>query len=103
MMPTEPPQAPSEAVPGPVPIRRSEYRWYHQSVVLMPFCLVIGIFLMIFPWTDYWEGNYFSSLGPQWRQYWDNMYVRGAVSGLGVLNLYISLAEVFRFRRYSKH
>jgi hypothetical protein len=29
------------------------------------------------------------------------MYVRGAISGLGVLNLYISLGEVFRLRRFS--
>jgi hypothetical protein len=29
------------------------------------------------------------------------MYVRGAISGLGVVNLYISLGEVFRLRRFS--
>jgi len=27
--------------------------------------------------------------------------VRGAISGLGVVNLYISLGEVFRLRRFS--
>jgi hypothetical protein len=30
---------------------------------------------------------------------WDSPYFRGALSGLGVVNIYISLAEVFRFRR----
>jgi hypothetical protein len=29
------------------------------------------------------------------------MYVRGAISGLGMVNLYISLGEVFRLRRFS--
>ena len=29
------------------------------------------------------------------------MYVRGAISGIGVVNLYISLGEVFRLRRFS--
>ena len=38
-----------------------------------------------------------------WHQYWDNMYVRGAISGLGVVNLYISLIEVLRLRRFAKH
>jgi hypothetical protein len=31
------------------------------------------------------------------------MYVRGGISGLGVVNLYISLVEVLRLRRFSKH
>jgi hypothetical protein len=28
--------------------------------------------------------------------------MRGAISGVGVVNLYISLGEVFRLRRFSK-
>ena len=58
-----------------------------SAVVFITFCLEIGLFLLIFPWTEYWDGNYFSSLLPQLRDYWNNMYVRGAVSGLGVVNL----------------
>jgi hypothetical protein len=30
------------------------------------------------------------------------MYVRGAVSGLGVANLYISFAEIFRLKRFAR-
>ena len=29
------------------------------------------------------------------------MYLRGAISGLGVVNLYISLIEAFRLRRFA--
>jgi hypothetical protein len=32
--------------------------------------------------------------------YWENAYFRGAVSGLGVVNLYISFIEMVRLRRY---
>jgi hypothetical protein len=71
-------------------------------VLLVVFCLEIGLFLLIFPWTSYWESNYFGSLIPQWHSYWDNLYVRGAVSGLGVVNLYIFILEVYRLRRFSK-
>ena len=111
MMPTEPETpatrpadvemtAPSPAAPPPV-----EYRWYHKmaAVLLITFCLEIGLFLLIFPWTEYWDNNYFATLAPALRQYWDNMYARGAISGLGVINLYISLAEVFRLRRFARH
>jgi hypothetical protein len=29
------------------------------------------------------------------------MYVRGAVSGLGVVNIYISMLELYRLRRFA--
>ena len=109
MMPTDPgaPMTPPtgletrETLTVPPP----QYRWYHKmsAVLLITFCLEIGLFLLIFPWTEYWDNNYFAAIAPQLRQYWDNMYVRGAISGLGVINLYISLAEVFRLRRFARH
>lgn len=107
MMPTEPgEQATPPAVesPAPEPVERFEYRWHHKmaAVLLITFCLEVGLFLLIFPWTEYWDTNYFIGLAPKWRQYWDSMYVRGAVSGLGVINLYISLVEVFRLRRFAR-
>ena len=87
---------------APAPFPRPVYRWYHKvaAVVFVAFCLAMGLTLLIFPWTDYWEGNYFISLAPGWRAWWSNLYLRGAVSGLGVVNLYISLVEVFRLRRF---
>src|SRR5215831_3719713 len=74
------------------------HRWYHKmsAVLLVTFCMEIGLFLLIFPWTQFWDANYFSRLGPEWRLYWQNDYLRGAVSALGALNLYISLLEIFR-------
>ena len=105
MMPPEPqPSAQSEPVPAPppVPLRAPVYPWYHKmwSFVFITFCLEIGLYLLIVPWTEFWDGNYFSGLLP--RAYWDNLYVRGAVSGLGAVNLYISLFEIFRLRRFAR-
>ena len=91
--------------PGPPQpgIREHRYEWYHRfgAVLFVLFCLGLGFFLLIFPWTGYWERNYFSALIPEWHQYWDNTYTRGAISGLGVINLYIGLIEMFRLRRFS--
>jgi len=84
---------------------RREYQWYHRlgGVLFVLFCLSIGFFLLIFPWTSYWERNYFSAIIPEWHRYWDNTYTRGAISGLGVVNLYIGFVEMFRLRRFSRH
>ena len=106
MMPTEPqPPDMNAAYHGPVPVDSPKYRWYHKmwAVLIITFCLEIGFFLLIFPWTEAWANNYFSALIPEWRMRWDNMYLRGAISGLGVVNLYISFAEIFRLRRFSRH
>jgi hypothetical protein len=94
MTPNESPVAP------PV---EPQYRWYHKAlaVLVVTFCLELGLFLVIFPWVDPWD-NFAIFLGP-WRSWFDNMYIRGAISGIGLVNLYISLIEVFRLRRFARH
>lgn len=105
MMPPDPlPPGMDETRPAPVAVPRPNYHWYHKmsAVVFITFCLEIGLFLLIFPWTEYWDGNYFSALMPRMRDFWDNLYVRGAISGLGMVNLYISFVEIFRLRRFAR-
>jgi hypothetical protein len=104
MMPHERDIAPSTTAPGPVPVAAPQWRWYHKfsAVLLIVLCLEIGLFLLAFPWSEYWQNNYAATVVPQWRRYWMNPYLRGAVSGMGVANLYLSLAEIFRLRRFSR-
>jgi len=99
-----PGEAEAAAPQGPVALPRPAYRWHHKmtAVLFVTFCLELGFFLLIFPWTDYWDSNFFSSLVPEWHQYWENLYVRGAVSGLGAMNLYISFGEILRLRRFAR-
>jgi hypothetical protein len=71
------------------------------SVLLVVFCLELGLFLLIYPWTDGWSGNYFSWIGPlrlqpSWHEIWINRYLRGAVSGLGLVNIWVAVAEALR-------
>lgn len=95
--------APHHAAP-PIPIAAPTYRWYHKlsAAVLIALCIEIGMFLLVFPWTDYWENNYFSSLSQGWRRYWLSPYWRGLISGLGVVNLLLAAVEIFRLRRFSR-
>jgi hypothetical protein len=105
------PQPPAADDPQPVPPAAASqtstaadppYHWYHKmwSFVFITFCAEVGLFLLIFPWTDAWNGNYFSDLLPQLGPWWGNMYLRGAVSGLGVVDLYISIVEIIRLRPF---
>jgi hypothetical protein len=82
--------------------RRPVYRWYHKlgAVAGSVFCFELGAFLLIYPWIADWNLN--AAYFPAWsRDLWASAYVRGAVSGLGLLNIYISLVEVLRLRRFS--
>jgi len=97
MTPHDPAEGEAKALPR-------HYPWYYKfgAFLFISFCTSMGLFLLIFPWTDWWSGNFFSNLFPQMEPLWDNMYVRGAVSGLGVVNLYISFVEIFRLRRFAR-
>jgi hypothetical protein len=77
--------------------------WFRRlsSVLFIIFCFELGLFLLIYPWTYAWTDNYFSVAMPDnlqraWRAVWNSSYVRGGVSGLGLVNLWIAMAEVFR-------
>jgi hypothetical protein len=84
-------------------VEAPQYKWYHKLAGLFAviFCFELGVFLLVFPWASDWDLNYFSSL-PLWAStIWASPYFRGAISGLGVLNIYVSFIEVFRLRRFS--
>ena len=91
---------------GPRRMYRSRrgYKWYHKffAVMLAMVCLIVGVILVILPWMGAWEHNYFAGVTPFLRSWWGNFYLRGAVSGIGLVNLYISLVEVFRLKRFSE-
>ena len=94
MQPVEPqtPDAPAE---------RPKIPWYHKlgSLLFILICFEVGVFLLVFPWMDHWEQNWFAGASPWVSGIWNSAYFRGALSGLGLINIYISLAEVFRLRR----
>src|SRR5260221_6321331 len=54
----------------------------------------VGLLLIVLPWSSFWEANYFAYAWPALLPVLRNNFVRGAVSGLGVLNLALALAEI---------
>jgi hypothetical protein len=45
-------------------------------------------------WPAFWEHNYFALAWPPLRTILTNNFVRGAVSGLGVVNLFAGFADL---------
>lgn len=77
--------------------------WYSKLIGLcfVVFCFEIGVFLVVFPWLDVWELNHVASFAPWLADLWGNPYFRGALSGLGLVNIYISFLEILRLVRGS--
>ena len=60
----------------------------------MALLLEIGLLLVLIPWSRFWERNYFADVVPIVRFVITNNYVRGAVSGLGLVNIWLALLEL---------
>jgi hypothetical protein len=56
--------------------------------------LVMGLVLVVSPWTTFWEVNHLLHIHPLLRAIMLNPYLRGAVSGLGLVNLVVAALEV---------
>jgi len=73
----------------------------HWYVLYVLVCLEVGIFLSLVPWSVIWERNYFLQVYPALRPFFLDPSLRGAVSGLGVANIFVVLYEVMVRRRQS--
>jgi hypothetical protein len=66
------------------------------AVAFILFCFEIGLFLVFVPWSSLWEHNVLLVYLPL-RGLLLNNFVRGAVSGLGVIDLLLGLGELSQF------
>jgi hypothetical protein len=89
-----PPPIPETTV-APGPPRRG---WQSRllTACLAIFTFEIGLFLVVFPWMDSWNLNYFSGIIPSSQDWWDQPAFRGAISGLGLVNVYIAMRQTIR-------
>jgi len=65
-----------------------------KRLVLVAFFFEIGFALIVVPWSAFWDRNYFAQVAPPLEALITNNFVRGAVSGLGVINILAGLAEL---------
>ncbi len=90
-MPTAPASTPQTKAP--------RFMKWHRRV--LAFCLIIfafelGVFLVVFPWLNNWDLSWVAVHSPRFYDIWMSRYFRGALSGLGLLNIYVALAELVR-------
>jgi hypothetical protein len=63
-------------------------------LIYIAFFLEVGLLLMVLPWSAFWDRNYFVAGWVLVREVATNNFVRGAVTGLGLVNLGAALSEL---------
>lgn len=80
------------------PTRRQLWMQRIWLVVFVLFCLEIGIILTVLPWTRVWTDNSLLLGYPQVREFAALGFVRGLVSGLGLVDIWLGVSEAVRYR-----
>ena len=53
----------------------------------------LGLFIVALPWTHFWTDNHYLLLFPHLAMVLLNGAVRGVISGLGLLNVWIGIDD----------
>ncbi|HJU43365.1 MAG TPA: hypothetical protein VJ691_11145 [Vicinamibacterales bacterium] len=56
--------------------------------------LETGLLLILIPWSAFWERNYFFEWSAAFSGVMTSNYMRGAISGLGLINVWAALGEL---------
>ena len=67
-------------------------------IVYVLFCIELGLALIILPWTSYWFSDGWVVQWPGLSSILQTGFIRGAVSGLGILDICLGLMEAVRYR-----
>ena len=64
-------------------------------VIYVLLCIEIGTFLLVVPWSVLWDRSLLMGYYPGLRPLLLSPYVRGAVSGLGLVNLWLAVSQAW--------
>ena len=69
------------------------------AILYIVFCFEMGVLLLVLPWLSLWHKNFFVEnylwVSVLARDY----YLRGAISGIGLADIWLAFFELWRLRR----
>lgn len=69
-----------------------------KLVIFVLFCAELGMLLIVLPWTPVWTHNTLLSNHAQLRAILYHGFTRGAVAGLGLLDIWIGIWAAVQYR-----
>jgi hypothetical protein len=94
---------PSPESASPVPADAPAPVWLQRMslIVLVLFCVYIGLLMAVLPWVPrYWDRNVWLVAHPGLRHLLQQGWVRGVLSGFGLLDIWIGVSEAIHYRDY---
>ncbi len=88
------PTNPAAALPAAPPQRHAAF-----TIAFVVLAFYLGLVVVILPWRDAWTDNSLLDSYPLLRTLATNNFVRGLVSGVGVLDVWMAISEALTYRR----
>jgi hypothetical protein len=78
--------------------------WMRRTklVIFVMACIYLGIILIILPWNELWVQNGLIHRYPGLRDLAMSNFVRGAITGLGFVNVWLGVWEAVHYRENKK-
>lgn len=65
-----------------------------RRLLLAAYLIEAGLVLIVVPWTASWQHNYFGAVLPPLGQVMTNPFVRGGISGVGIITIAAGLRDL---------
>jgi len=97
------PISPRESEPAGkrLPARHGLGIMWIWRILYILYCLEVGVFLLFLPWLTIWDNNFLLYRYPSVQPILTNSYLKGAVLGLGIVNIIIGIQEIAQIRKGS--
>ena len=97
--PVEAGRQPVESIPPDVKVSPATI-WLHRLslVIFVIFCIELGMLLTVLPWTRIWTDNSLLAAHPAWRALVQDNFVRGIITGIGLVDVWIGIWEAVHYR-----
>lgn len=81
--------------------RRKNPLWLRRTdlFVRVAVRIYLGLLVLVLPWTQIWNDNHLLTVVPHLSGFALSGIVRGIVSGLGILNIWIAVADAIHYEQ----
>ena len=73
-----------------------------SMVIFVAFCVELGMLLIVLPWTRLWTDNSLLAASPAWHTLAQDNFIRGVVSGLGLVDVWLGIRAAMGYRDPAK-
>jgi hypothetical protein len=104
LYPETPEAHPAHTEPVAAPVKPAPVWLQRMSLfILVLFCVYLGVIVTVLPWwTAVWDQNLWLQGHPELWAFLKLGPVRGVISGLGLLDIWIGISEAVHYRESPK-